>query len=518
LAQAHQPRVRQVQVYAIALATMADHYVNPIPNEARYKKGNGVTVDDLCQASYQGSLERLEVMLRTGDEDSIFNGDVNAFFTDVTALHMAAMAGQAECIKLLLEANADPHMRQWMPFGKDPQSGEKPRDKALKFKHDNVAEILRQAEEAMPPGRYQPDGIGNNRKLYGNQKPGPVLKGDSWNADAESKQAAETKPIKSEPASMLVPSTLPVGLLFPGQGSQYVKMLDGVKDLPEVKDMLDKANRILGYDLLDLCLRGPEEKLAETKFCQPAMFVGGLAGVSKLRNDKADAAERPQAVAGLSLGEYTALCAAGVFSFEDGLKLVKLRGEAMQEAAQIGKQAMVSVVGLERGKLDALCDEAAKKAGDGAVCKVANVLFPKGFSCAGTEAAVNKLKDLAEKKGALQAKILKTGGAFHTSMMQPAQEKLKRALEEVAPSMKPPKCAIYMNVTGDVLPAGSDPKAIVDLLNQQLVSPVLWHNSVEKMVKDGVSEFYECGPQKQIKAMMKRIDNKVWNKTTSLEV
>jgi len=503
---------------------MPDHYVNPLPNPARNKKGNRISLDHVCQAAYQGNLEQLAVMLRSGDEDTIFNGDLNMFFTDVNALHMAAMAGHADCVKLLLEANADPHVRQCTPMGKDPQSGEKARDKALKFKHNNVADMLRKAEEASPAGRYQPDGIGNNRKLYGDQQPAEVPKSASWNAESEQKQdqgkAAKAEPAKATAAAAGKPQqpTLPVALLFPGQGSQYVKMLDGVKDLPEVKDMLAKAKDILGYDLLDLCLKGPEDKLAETKYCQPAMFVGGLAGIAKLRKDKPDAAERPQALGGLSLGEYTALCAAGVLSFEDGLKLVKLRGEAMQEAAQIGKQAMLSVVGLERNVIDKLCDEAAKKAGGDAVCKVANVLFPKGFSCAGTEAAVNKLKDLAEKKGALQAKLLKTGGAFHTSLMQPAQEKLKQALESVAPNMQPPKCAVYMNVTGEALPAGSDPKTIVELLSKQLVSPVLWHNIVEKMIKDGVSEFYECGPQKQIKAMMKRIDNKIWNKTTSLEV
>merc|ERR1719343_601540 len=120
-----------------------------------------------------------------------------------------------------------------------------------------------------------------------------------------------------EPAKPAAKPPLPVALLFPGQGSQYVKMLDQVKDLPEVKDMLSKAKDILGYDLLELCLKGPEEKLAETRYCQPAMFVGGLAGISKLRGQKEEATTRPQCMAGLSLGEYTALCAAGVFTFEE---------------------------------------------------------------------------------------------------------------------------------------------------------------------------------------------------------
>lgn len=493
-------------------------FVSAFANPARGQKCNAQTLEVLCETAYGGDAKKLEVLLKTGDADAIFNGDVNLHWTDVNALHMASMAGQEACCKLLLEARADPHVRTVVPDGKDPQSGEKARDKALKFKHQNVADLLRKAEEATPPGQYQADGIGNNRKLYGPQKvkaPKPAKAPEPAAAPAAKPAAKAAAAPAPAPAGG---KPLPVALLFPGQGSQYVKMLDIAKDLPEVKDMLAKAGPILGFDLLDLCMKGPEDKLAETKYCQPAMFVGGLAGVAKLRAEKPEAVANAQACAGLSLGEYTALCAAGVLSFEDGLRLVKLRGEAMGEAAKLCKQAMVSVIGLERKDLDKLCDEAAKKEGPNGVAKVANVLFPKGFSCGGTEQAVNTLKDLAEKKGALKATILKTGGGFHTSLMQPAQEKLQKALDEVLPNMKPPRCAVYMNYTAKPLAAGSDPKEIVELLNKQLVNPVLWHDSVNAMIKDGVTEFYECGPQKQIKAMMKRIDNKVWAKTTNVEV
>merc|ERR1712062_331589 len=183
-----------------------------------------------------------------------------------------------------------------------------------------------------------------------------------------------------------------------------------VKDLPAVSEMLTKSKDILGFDVLELCMNGPEGKLEETNFCQPAMFIAGLAGVEKLRAEREDAVTKPQAVAGLSLGEYTALCAAGVFSFENGLKLVKLRGEAMHAAANVGKQAMLSVAGLEKPQLSELCKEAAKKEGGQAVCQIANELFPKGFSCAGTESAILNLKELSEKAGALQSKLLKTAG------------------------------------------------------------------------------------------------------------
>jgi len=321
---------------------------------------------------------------------------------------------------------------------------------------------------------------------------------------------------KLEPATPNRPR-LPVCLMFPGQGSQYVTMLSSTKDLPDVKSMLEKAKHILGYDILKICLEGPEEKLAETKHCQPAMFIGGLAGIAKLREQNSEVVEHCQCVAGLSLGEYTALCVAEVLSFEDALSLVKLRGEAMQEASESCEQAMLSVAGLDDGILKELCKQAAAVA-DGGVCQVTNSLFPKGYACSGTLKAIERLKELATEKGALQAKTLKTGGAFHCQLMQPAQARLEKALKEVLPKMKPPRCDVYMNVTGKALKAGSDPAGILALLSEQLVLPVLWQECMKQAMKDGVQEFYEVGPQKQLKAMMKRIEKTAWDKTTGIEV
>jgi len=258
--------------------------------------------------------------------------------------------------------------------------------------------------------------------------------------------------------------------------------------------------------------------LEQTRYCQVALFVSGIAGMEKLKQDRAEAATQFRACAGLSLGEYTALCAAGVFTFEDGLKLVHVRAAAMNEAAAVGSQVMVSVAGVDRSALEDWCAQACKFEGPKAVCQIANELFPKGFSCAGTEKACNKMKELAEANGALQVKILKTRGAFHTKLMEPAQERLNKALDEVLPRMKPPRCAVYMNVTGKAVQPGTDPKEIVKLLKQQLVSKVLWDDSVRAMIKSGVNEFYEVGPMKQLRAMMKRIDQKVWNTTRNIEV
>jgi len=326
---------------------------------------------------------------------------------------------------------------------------------------------------------------------------------------------ATDKPSATEPAYLT--ETLPVALMFPGQGSQYVKMLDGVKHIPAVKEMVEEAQRILGWDVLSLCLDGPEDRLEQTKFCQPALFVAGMAGLEKLRGERPDAVINRRVVAGLSLGEYTALCAAGVFSFKDALELVKLRGEAMQEAAEASKQLMLSVAGLERDVLDRKCAEAVQYEGDGGVCQVANCLFPKGFACAGTYAAVMKLKELVEPD-ALQCKLLKTSGGFHTPLMSSAAEKLGKALDDLRPRMSSPKCIVYTNVTAEPLTPDTDPCVIIELLKKQLTHPVLWEPSVRAMIDSGIKEFYELGPMKQLKAMMKRIDMTMWKATTNVEV
>jgi len=519
----------------IADAVPSSGFRNQIPNTKRYMMHNRVTLEQVCEAAYIGDFDKLEDFLATGDDKSLFNGDLNKHAPNLTCLHLAAKAGQLECIELLLRAGADPHMKERMAHGKDPEDGKTARDYAEDFGFNDIVDILQDAEQKTPYGWYVPEGPTNNEKMYNcwewntkpekgwhSSRPGVAQRNGfdpcKYGGPAPQKpKIFEDMPTGAakKPAG---PPPLPVALLFPGQGSQYVKMLSEVKDIPKVKEMLDKAKDIVGIDLLDLCLNGPEEKLSETRYCQPALFIGGLAGVEKLRLEKPEAVERARCVAGLSLGEYTALCCAGVFTFEDGLKLVKLRGEAMQEAAQMSKQLMVSVAGIEKKRLEELCQEAAKKEGGDAVCQIANALFPKGFSCAGTEVAMLALKELAEENGALQAKVLKTSGAFHTSLMAPAKAKLSQALDEVLPNMKTPCTSVYMNVTGKRIAPGTQPSEIVDMLKRQMTSPVQWEPSVRAMITDGTTEFYECGPMKQVKAMMKRIDATAWGNTTNIDV
>lgn len=318
-------------------------------------------------------------------------------------------------------------------------------------------------------------------------------------------------PLKSKPP-------LPLALLFPGQGSQYVGMFKDCLRIAAVQDLLNKAQAILGYDLKDLCLNGPEDKLMQTQYSQPALFVAGMAALEVLRETKRDAVDRPQAVAGLSLGEYTAVCAAGVLDFEDCLRLVKLRGEAMQRASELVPQCMCSVAGFDRPTLEMHCKAAREAIGGGAVCQIANVLFPAGFTCAGTRPAIEKLCELATAAKALQARVVKTGGAFHCPLMKPAEEEVGKALDEALPKMRPPRCAIYFNLTGKKVAPGTDPKDFLDLMKKQLTSEVLWEQTIKQMIMDQVKDFYECGPLKQLKSMIKRIDQDAFKRTENVGV
>jgi [acyl-carrier-protein] S-malonyltransferase len=516
---------------------------NAIPNVKRYMKHNTKTLDDVAEASFTGDFDALEVLLESGDEKNLFNGDINCFHSTLTPLQLAAMAGQLECVELLLKAKADPHIKENMAYGQDPEDGRSALEFAKEWGYDEIVEILEDAKKDYKYGWYVPAGTKNNAKVYGCWEHGTVPK-KGWSSGRPG--MAEmcgfdpmkygTGPLKMDDgdddilgdapvavagapkAAVVAADTVPVCLLFPGQGSQYVKMMNAVKDIPKVAEYLDKAKSILGWDVLDKCLNGPESELEETRVCQPAMFIASLAGLESMKKDNPEHATKFSTLAGLSLGEYTALCVAGVFTFEDGLELVKLRGEEMQKAATVGKQLMLSVAGVEKPKLTELCKEAAKKEGAGAVCQIANELFPKGFSCAGTETAIMALKDLAEKAGALQAKVLKTSGAFHTQLMAPAAEALGKKLEELLPKMNPPTKTVYMNATAEPIKPGTNPKEIVALMKKQLTNPVLWEPSIHAIIKSGVETFYEVGPMKQLKAMMKRINTKVWQTTTNIEV
>lgn len=383
----------------------------------------------------------------------------------------------------------------------------------------DAAEVVRLIAEAFPEGKQIQDARGlypydlalQNSALQGNTE---LL--SSLAVEALADEAGGAVAVGDVPP--VLPSAEDVALLFPGQGSQYVGMLAEVAQLPAVQSMLKEAQQILGYDILDICLNGPEEKLQDTLYCQPAMYIAGLAALEKLRASHPAAAERPRCVAGLSLGEYTALTAAGVFSFRDGLSLVKVRAAAMQEAAELRQQAMISCAGLEETKVIAFCEQAVKEIGTDEVCQISNFLFPKGYSIGGTTRAVQRCFELCQGGGAMQVKMLKTGGGFHTPLMLPAREKLARKLEELLPRLSSPKCQVYMNVTSEVIGPSTEASEIVDLLSRQLTSPVQWTASLRSMVQDCPAKIYEVGPQKQLRAMLKRINNTAFQKAHGIEV
>ena len=305
----------------------------------------------------------------------------------------------------------------------------------------------------------------------------------------------------------------PVAFLFPGQGSQAVGMLKSVSHIPAVKEMCDKAKDILGYDLLDVCVNGPKEKLDATEFAQPALFLAGLAAVEKLRVDSPAVVESCSACAGLSLGEYTALVFAGAMTFEEGLKVVKVRAESMAAAAKVGDHGMLSVVGLKDDVLDRCVADAKRALGDGVVCEVANKLFPTGRVVSGDKSALEEVTKLATAAGAMKCAVLAVSGAFHTQRMESARDALVKALFDV--DFKPMTMPVYSNVSGAPFYTHT---IVPSLLAEQLVSPVLWEDTVRGLVSAGKTEMYELGPKTQIKSMAKRIDAEVWKKFKNVDV
>lgn len=285
--------------------------------------------------------------------------------------------------------------------------------------------------------------------------------------------------------------------VFPGQGAQFVGMGKELYDNePLAKELFEKANDILGYRITDIMFSGTDEELKQTKVTQPAVFLHSVIKAFCLGDDFA-----PQMVAGHSLGEFSALVAAGALSFEDGLKLVYARAMAMQKACDMAPSTMAAIVGLPDDKIESICGEISK---EGHVVVPANYNCPGQLVISGNIEAINEACDKLKAAGAKRALPLKVGGAFHSPLMQPAKDELQAAIESTVFSA--PKCPVYQNVDGK---PHVSPEEIKANLIAQLTSGVRWTSCVQNMIADGADDFTECGPGKALQGMIGRIDKNV---------
>jgi [acyl-carrier-protein] S-malonyltransferase len=282
--------------------------------------------------------------------------------------------------------------------------------------------------------------------------------------------------------------------LFPGQGSQFVGM---AKDLyhsnPEVKALYQRANEIMQLDLARICFEGPEEALKQTDITQPAIFVHSIAVFDLIKNN----IPLPSAVAGHSLGEYSALVAAAALSFDDGLKLVKTRGELMQKSGRDKPGTMAAIIGLDSGIIDQIC----RNVNDNGIVCAANYNSPGQVVISGDIKAVRQAMALAKDKGARKVIELTVSGAFHSPLMEGAAAGLFEALQST--EIKKTVIPIYSNVEAT---ATTDSAKIRELLYKQLTHPVRWEEIIHHMVKDGVNKFYEIGPGKVLSGLNRRIE------------
>lgn len=281
--------------------------------------------------------------------------------------------------------------------------------------------------------------------------------------------------------------------VFPGQGAQYVGMGKALYDENEsARQLFNQANDILGFSITDVMFEGTDEDLKKTKVTQPAIFLHSVILAKTLEDFK------PEMVAGHSLGEFSALVANGALSFEDGLRLVSQRAQAMQKACELESSTMAAIMGLKDETVEQVCRHINE------VVVPANYNSPGQVVISGSMQGIDQAVEKLQEKGAKRAIKLKVGGAFHSPLMEPARKELEQAIEHTR--LSKPICPVYQNATAD---PSSNPEEIKENLVKQLTSPVRWTQTIEHMLKDGAQSFTEVGPGKVLQGLIKKVDRKV---------
>lgn len=289
-----------------------------------------------------------------------------------------------------------------------------------------------------------------------------------------------------------------IGFLFPGQGSQAVGMgKDALERNAAAADLFREADKTLGFGLSALCLNGPEDELKQTENTQPALYLASAATLEVIK----EAGIKPHAVAGHSLGEYTALYAAGVFDFETGLRLVRTRGEAFAQAGSIRPGAMAAIIGLPAAQVAEICQQASTER---EVAVSANVNDPTQIVISGDPPAIDRACAAAKEAGARRALLLPVSGAFHSPLVAPAADTMRRALDDA--SIGAPNCTFVNNVDAKAV---TDPTEIKEGLVRQITSSVQWVNSVETLIAEGCEAFIEIGSGKVLSGLVRRINKEM---------